>query len=81
MCCSNIVASIGLAIDIIGALLVAKDYWHPQVTSEYERDKNMLDTSALQKRIQEQVKNYSCARCGLILLVIGFIIQLIAQWV
>lgn len=81
MNCTKIVASIGLIFDVTGALLVAKDYWFPQVTSEHERDNNMFDTSAQAKRIQEQAKNYPYARWGLVLLIIGFIIQFIAQWV
>ena len=80
MTCSQIVTSIGLALDITGAILVAKDYWHPQVISEYENtDKKMLDTSAQANRVQEQIRNYPYAKCGLLLLICGFIVQFIAQ--
>lgn len=71
MDCSKIITSIGLMIDITGALLVAKDYWRLQYATDYERVKSMVDTSAIEKRNREQAKNYPCARCGLILLVIG----------
>lgn len=80
MNCSNIITSIGLAIDIAGAFLLAKDYWRPQFTSEYE-SQGMDDSAARQKRTEEQRKNYPYAFCGLVLLAIGFIIQFIAQWV
>lgn len=51
MTCTQIVTSFGLILDLTGALLVAKDYWFPQITSDDERDKNMFDTSAQAKRI------------------------------
>ncbi|MEK6699495.1 MAG: hypothetical protein AABZ10_10710 [Nitrospirota bacterium] len=80
MTSTQIVTSIGLSLDIAGALLVAKDYWHPQVTSEYEHtDKKMLDSSAQANRVQEQIRNYPYAKCGLLFLISGFIIQFIAQ--
>ena len=80
MTCTQIVTSIGLALDLTGAILVAKDYWTTQVTSEYETaDKEMHDTSAQAKRLQEQIRNYPYAKCGLLFLISGFIVQLIAQ--
>lgn len=79
MTCTQIVTSIGLTLDIIGAILVAKDYWHPPITSNYETTDKMFDTSAQANRIQGQIHNYPYARCGLLFLISGFIIQLVAQ--
>lgn len=80
MTCTQIVTSIGLTLDVIGAILVAKDYWTAPITSQYEtEDKGMLSTTSQTKRLQAQVRNYPYAKCGLLFLISGFIVQIIAQ--
>lgn len=80
MTCIKIVASVGLTLDVIGAILVAKDYWTAPITSQDESvDKKMFDTQAQEERNQAQVRNYPYAKCGLLFLISGFIVQLIAQ--
>ena len=81
MSCPQIVASIGLVLDIIGALLIAKDYWRSPIVSKYEKGGEMFDTSAQARRVQEQIKNYPYAKCGLVLIIVGFMMQLVAQWI
>ena len=79
MNCSQAVTSIGLTLDIVGAFFVAKDLWYTLRTSKYENEGRSFDTSEQANRIQEQVRNYPYVRCGLLLLIAGFIVQLIAQ--
>jgi hypothetical protein len=79
MNCSQVVTSIGLTLDILGAFLVVKDLWSPLKTSKYENEGSSFDTSAQTKRIDEQIRNYPYVRCGLLFLIAGFVVQLIAQ--
>ena len=84
MICSAIVNSIGLVLDIVGAIVLFKYGFPPAL--ENNRDGTFMISgsgdSQAEKEALKKDKQYKClSMVGLIFLIIGFILQLISNFI
>ena len=77
--CSNFVNSIGLAMDIFGAILL----WKYGLPETLNRDGlEVITTSQVDESEVAKAKKYDCrSQLGLIFLITGFIFQLISNFI
>jgi hypothetical protein len=74
---SNLVNSIGLVCDIIGAVLI----WRYGLPEPISRSGDVLLSLEIDETEKAKAKQFDCiARFGIILLVSGFILQLVSNF-
>ena len=74
---SNLTASLGLILDIFGVVIL---FIYGLPSKFHEPPKLLLEQDLNKKEIFENVKIQYWARIGLTLLIIGFLFQLVGQW-